>query len=140
MLYKLFKVILVMPLVLMLMDSSSVEAKSRTHPIYTPEPINTKGVTTTKVKKGIRKALFKRDWKMKEPRKGLIRATYTKPGRGGRTHKAVVDVSYGGGIIKIKYHDSTDLNYDAEKKVIHGTYNRWVKNIEKDIRLELDLF
>jgi hypothetical protein len=48
-----------------------------------------------------------------------------------RTHVAEVDVYYSHETYSIIYKNSVDLNFKKGK--IHGNYNRWVANLNRDI-------
>lgn len=138
MIRKILYPVLILPVVFAFM--AGTPAQARVYELYTPDPIVVPKSKSARVNKAIKKVLFRRNWRVKTIKSGHYRATYTKPGRGGRMHKAVVDVIYKGGKIRVKYVDSRDLNYDKESNTIHGAYNRWVQNIEKDLLVELELF
>ncbi|HEX9625646.1 MAG TPA: hypothetical protein VGA00_01780 [Acidiferrobacterales bacterium] len=107
-------------------------------PIYTPEPIVVPaGKSQEAVRQAIRKALFSKNFEIKEVGGGHIEGKYTKSGRKGARHVAVITVRYDAKAVKISYKDSEDLDYDAKDGTIHKTYNRWVRNVEKSIRASL---
>jgi hypothetical protein len=109
-------------------------------PIYTPQPIQVpagKGVGD--VKNVIRKALFDKNWEVRETGAGHIQGMYTKSGKRG-SHTAVIDIQYDAKAIRINYKDSENLNYNKEGNTIHGTYNSWVRNVEKNIRAGLGAY
>ena len=54
-----------------------------------------------------------------------------------RKHTVTVDVSYTSGQYSIKYRDSTNMDYDPERKLIHGNYNKWVQTLMTDTRVQL---
>jgi hypothetical protein len=109
-------------------------------PLYTPEPIQVPaGKNAEAVKQAIRKALSGREWEMREVGAGHIQGKHTKTSKKD-SYTAVVDVKFDAKTIRISYKDSQNLNYDAKDNTIHGTYNKWVKNIEKDIRGNLGAY
>jgi hypothetical protein len=50
-----------------------------------------------------------------------------------RRHVAVVSITYDRTQFSIRYKDSENLRYDGTR--IHRNYNRWVLNLERDIRV-----
>jgi hypothetical protein len=129
----------ILPIAVLLLSYTTADARPRVAPVYKPDTINVKGMSYSKVKQGIRKALFSRGWKMKEIKKGLIRATYTKSSK--RTSlKAVVNIHYNRKSVRINYYASEGFSYDKGAGTIATRFNSWVKNIEKDIRLNLGAF
>ena len=52
-----------------------------------------------------------------------------------RRHTAVIDIKFSKKAFSINYNTSRNLNYRDGN--IHNNYNRWVKNLEKDIVLGL---
>ena len=109
-------------------------------PIYTPEAIQVPaGKGREEVKKTIKKALFDKNWEMREIGPGHIQGMYTKPSKRG-AYTAVIDIHYDANAIRIKYKDSENLNYNQDGNTIHGTYNKWVRNVEKDLRAGLGAY
>lgn len=136
MLQKISRLMLMAPLAAMFMASPSAEA-GRLQPIYTPDPIEVPaGKSVEHVKQAIHKALFGLDFKTKDIGPGHLEATHVKNSK-DMAHTAVLTIEYDSKIVRISYKDSKDLNYDQAKGEIHGTYNRWVRNVEKRIRSEL---
>lgn len=95
-------------------------------------PIST-GHTSSEVEQAILTWLEGRGWKVKERTPGGIVANIDVRAR----HFATIAVTYSGAAFSIDCVDSTGLEYDAEKKTIHGNYNRWVANLRDDINLRL---
>lgn len=56
-----------------------------------------------------------------------------------RSHVAVVDINHNTETFSITYRDSTNLNYDAEKGIIHPNYNGWIQNLENAIVRETSM-
>ncbi|MEZ5659747.1 MAG: hypothetical protein R3E83_14795 [Burkholderiaceae bacterium] len=54
-----------------------------------------------------------------------------------RRHKATVDISYSAASYSIRYKDSENLSYDADKRTIHPNYNGWIDNLNNAIALRL---
>ena len=136
MLKKLIRFMAMTPFAVMLMASPSAQA-GKIQPIHTPEPIEIPaGKSAEEIKTGIRKALFGLDFKTKEIAPGHLEATHVKRSK-DMEHTAVLTIKYDAKTVRIMYKDSKDLNYDPGAGKIHGTYNRWVKNVEKSIRSNL---
>lgn len=113
----------------------------RADPLFTPEPIEVPaGKSADEVKNAVRRALLQRNWRVKEIARGHVEAKYSKAGRRGVEHVATVDIQYDTKNIRIAYKDSQELNYDKDANEIHPTYNKWVRNLEKDIRLNLGAY
>lgn len=109
-------------------------------PMYLPDPIEVPGGKSTEdVKRAVRKALFDEEFQARDIGPGQVQAKRTKSGKGG-IYSAVVTVHYDGRSVRIAYTGSENLNYDGKNKTIHGTYNRWVRNIEKRIRRNLGAY
>lgn len=114
---------------------------ANTAPLYTPEPIQVPaGTSAEAVKKAVRKALFDRDWAIREIGTGHLQGRHTKSGGKGRLHVAVLDVHFDAKSVRIGYHDSQELNYDKATGVIHKTYNNWAHNLENSIRANLGAY
>ena len=114
---------------------------ARTAPLYTPEPIQVPACKKAEdVKKAVRKALFDKEWEIREIGPGHLQGKHTKSGGKDKLHVAVVDVRFDAKSVRISYKDSQELNYDKEAGVIHKTYNSWVQNLEKNIRANLGAF
>lgn len=92
------------------------------------------GMTMEAVKRGVRKALFIKDWQIREVTLGEIQAQFKK----GEKYMLAVDVKYDTKSVGIAYKDSVGLNY--ADGLIHKTYNERIRDLEKTIRAELDAF
>ncbi|MCF1427586.1 MAG: hypothetical protein LPD71_14145 [Shewanella sp.] len=84
-------------------------------------------LTTAQVESAILRAGIDRGWVMKEIKPGVIRAQIFV-----RSHSAVVDIDYSNKSYSIKYVSSDNLEYHNGK--IHRNYNRWVNNLDVDIK------
>jgi hypothetical protein len=114
---------------------------ANTAPIYTPEPIQVPaGKSAEEVKKAVRKALFDKDWEIREIGPGHLQGKHTKSGGKDKLHVAVLDVRFDTKSVRIGYKDSQELNYDKASGAIHKTYNNWVRNLEKNIRANLGAY
>lgn len=103
---------------------------ARTAPIDQVHSIVASGHTQTQVKNAILKAGVQRKWIMQEAGPGVIKARQQSRG-----HFADVRITYSATGYDIKYEGSQNLQASAGK--IHKNYNRWVRNLDKDIQLNL---
>ncbi|MFV1993449.1 MAG: hypothetical protein ACC635_06055 [Acidiferrobacterales bacterium] len=131
--------IFMLPLVALLLPTSVVEARPRLEPVYKPASISVKGMSKSQVKQGIKRALYRRGWTAKKINNSLIRATYIKASR-KTSLKAVINIHYTNKSIRIKYYSSKGFSYDKGAGAIHRRFNSWVKNVEKDIKVEFNAF
>lgn len=116
--------------VLILIVASPVQA-GKHDPIYTPEVIQVPpGKTSEDVKRLTIQALLNKGWEVREIGPGHLQSMYTKR----NAHTAVIDIQYDPTTIRISYAESENLNYDKNDNTIHGTYNKWIRNVEKYIR------
>lgn len=124
--------------------TASVEAGRKGHPIYEPEPINASSKSISEIRKAVRKAFVKRGWQVRNAGDTAVVGTYSKH-RSSRkgddiTYKAVVRADFKGGVIRFKHVSSEHLDYDAAAGTIHGTYNRWLKNVVNSTRSYLNIY
>ncbi len=120
-------------MVTMVLVVPNSQAGRRAHPIYTPAPIMVYGHhSRATIRRAIKRALYRRKWIVRDVNRGLIRATYYR----GR-HMATVNVRYSPRQVRISYHRTEALFYNPERGTIHKTYNGWVRNMERDIQVEL---
>ena len=82
------------------------------------------------VKSAIYESAENRGWLVSEIKPGLIRAELYV-----RSHHAVVDIPYNDKFYSILYVESENLKYDDGE--IHRNYNRWVNNLNVDIKRKL---
>ncbi|MCR9212233.1 MAG: hypothetical protein NXI13_00835 [Proteobacteria bacterium] len=97
-----------------------------------PIPVELQDAPSDEISDIILTAGIERGWQMKKEGPGKIMATLLN-----RDHKAVVDIIYTKTNYSILYDSSVNLRYDGTR--IHRNYNRWVKNLEKDISKGLNL-
>lgn len=103
--------------------------------IYNPDPIKAPcNLGADKMKSAIRQALHGRGWTVKEVAPGHIEGRLDK-----RKHLAVIDIKYTGTQAVIRYKSSENLNYSKEgdSELIHGNYNKWIMNLERDLGVHL---
>ena len=97
-------------------------------------PINVSSSTydLSDVTKAIKRAGIGLGWQMKEETPGhIVGSLYL------RSHVAVVDITYTLDDYGINYKDSTNLKYNAGSNSIHSSYNRWIRNLAKEIDAQL---
>lgn len=82
------------------------------------------------VRKAILIAGAQRGWSMTPVQDGVIDAKLAK--RDFSTH---IKINYSSTQYSIQYVDSTNLN--AKNGMIHNNYNRWIANLDKDIKIQL---
>lgn len=108
----------------------------KSRPVLTdPAPVGIAGLDKDKVERAILTALPNRGWEMLEKNgqvmtvQNIIRGQYT----------VVLNIDYSGDEIKIKYVDSTNLDYAKENGVqyIHQSYNTWVSYLRQDIAAQV---
>jgi len=103
---------------------------ARTAPIAQINSTVSSGHTQAEVKSAILKAGAQRQWIMSEVKPGVIKARQQS-----HQHQAEVQITYTATGYNIKYDSS--LNLKASGGKIHKTYNRWVRNLDKDIQVSL---
>ena len=105
-------------------------------PIYSVNkaPIHTtaRNVSMSDIEKAIIRAGAQLGWKMTPVRPGLMQARLDL-----RSHTAAVDITYDLKSYSIHYRNSSNLDYNDEKKTIHRNYNGWVQNLDKAIQSQL---
>lgn len=86
----------------------------------------------TKVEQAIITAAQRLNWSARKVSGNTIEATLVTRG-----HEVVVDILYTAKGYEIKYKNSTNMRYDAEKQTIHGNYNRWLQRLDRNIQKEI---
>ena len=94
---------------------------------HTPVALN---LQSKQVKSAIYESAENRGWLVSEIKPGLIRAELYV-----RSHHAVVEIPYSDKFYSILYVESENLKYDDGE--IHRNYNRWVNNLNVDIKRKL---
>lgn len=90
------------------------------------------GVSQADVRKSVILAAEDLGWQTQEVNGNLVKATITRKG-----YNATVNINYSKSSYDITYVSSEGLNYDPDKKTIHGTYNRWLDNLNREIKRNL---
>lgn len=103
---------------------------ARTAPIANINSTVSSGHTEAQVKTAILKAGAQRDWIMNDAGAGVIKARQQNS-----KHSAEVRITYSATGYSIKYDSSQNLRASGGK--IHKNYNRWVRNLDKDIQVNL---
>ncbi|EFJ7399339.1 hypothetical protein BAU85_003746 [Escherichia coli] len=103
---------------------------ARTAPIDQVHSTVSAGHTQEQVKKAILKAGVERKWIMSESGQGIIKARQQS-----RDHSAEIRINYTASSYDINYENSQNLQ--ASGGQIHKNYNRWIRNLDKDIQLNL---
>lgn len=103
---------------------------ARTAPIDNIQAQVTVGHTVEQVRSAILKAGAERKWIMSDAGPGVIKARQQS-----RNHSADVRITYSSTGYSINYDGSSNLNASGGK--IHKNYNRWVRNLDRDIQVNL---
>lgn len=87
------------------------------------------------MKRAIVQAGARRGWTLRGESAGALTLGYWK----GSKHEVVVDVAYDGRRYEIRFVSSHNMNQGLEngRVQIHPNYNRWLLNLDKDIREEI---
>ncbi|ARJ41818.1 hypothetical protein B1H58_07140 [Pantoea alhagi] len=103
---------------------------ARTAPVDNVHTTISAGYTQAQVKNAILKAGAQRQWIMSEAGPNVIKARQQS-----RDHMAEVLINYSATGYAINYETSNNLLASGGK--IHKNYNRWVRNLDKDIQVNL---
>jgi hypothetical protein len=128
-----FKKLLLSAAVALLVIAAPAEAARRSVPIVdipvvaVPWP-NGQAGSPDAVKAAILAGLVMKSWTGQVVAPGLIRGTLLI-----RTHRVEVDIAYTATEYSIKYADSDNLGYRADKREIHPKYNGWVRQLRETI-------
>lgn len=123
---------------LLLQVGGTAWARGAPEPVYNPE-FAVSGKSLATIKKAIRKTVFRRNWEIVKEAGSSYVVQYIKTSKRSSI-KVVVKIHYSQNKVRMSYVDSEGLSYDKAAGTVHRTYNRWVKNLEKGIRTELDAF
>ena len=104
--------------------------------IQIPAQQITTSATTAQVQKCIVNAALKKSWQIVENKEGSLLIRYTR----GPKWWVHVKVNYSNKEYRISYVDSYGLDYKVKDGVpdIHRNYNRWILNLDKDIRVAIN--
>lgn len=89
-------------------------------------------LTKEQVNQAIVQAALSRGWLVEENNSSEVVASITV-----RTHQAKVRIPYSENSYSIQYESSTNLKHRGD--VIHRNYNRWVHNLDTDIRRNMSI-
>lgn len=105
---------------------------ARTADIYNPTSPVEVNLTHKEMHDAIYRGMMTRGWTGKDISNNVIRATLNL-----RTHQAVVDITYDQKSYSIKYVSSQNLLAEGDGK-IHRSYNKWVRNLDHDLRIAIN--
>jgi len=88
--------------------------------------------SSQKVYVAIKKAGRSLGWKITRIKPGVARGKIYL-----RKHVAIVNIYYNSRSFSIRYINSKNLKYNAQKKTIHKNYNSWIQNLERAIDVRL---
>lgn len=103
---------------------------ARTEPVHNINETVSAQYSNDQIKNAILQAGLSRQWIMHEVEPGVISGHLAQRG-----HVADIRVTYTPGQYSINYIGSQNLL--AENGQIHRNYNRWVMNLDQDIKLRL---
>jgi len=124
-----FRALLLAPLVVLLMAAGPL--------LVNPDPIPVPaGLSEMAVNQAVRVGVAKRGWIVTAQDPGYLEATLHL-----RSHVAKIGITYDTQSVRIKYLESTNLDYVVKKDGahIHGNYLKWIENVVRDISVELNL-
>lgn len=124
-----FRALLLAPLAVLLMAAGPL--------LVDPEPVPVPaGLSEKAVSQAVRVGVSKRGWIVTRQDPGYVEATLHL-----RSHMAKIGITYDTQSVRIKYLDSSNLDYEQKKDGphIHGNYLKWVNNVVHDISVELNL-
>jgi hypothetical protein len=121
-------------IVAMVVLAIGIAACSRAEPVYTvsnhPIPPVAQKLTLPEIEKTIMLAGAQRNWRFEPVKPGQLKGRYFDGKR-----EAVVDVSYSQTAYSIALNST--MNLRQTDNTVHGTYNRWIRNLEEDIEQRL---
>ena len=85
------------------------------------------------VDKAVKDSLIGRGWIPQKVSTNSYIGLYKK-----RSLMAKIKVLFNTSTFTINHLESTNLDYDASDQSIHPTYNKWIQNLEHDIRKRVD--
>ncbi len=106
----------------------------RSHKTDFPYPVKRTVVAASAndVRDAILRAGTRLGWTMRESAPGVIDATLTV-----RAHFVASEIRYTDKDFSILYRSSENMNFDPADGKVHRSYNRWTKNLAKEISAEL---
>jgi len=124
-----FRALLLAPLLALLMAAGPL--------LVDPEPIPVPaGLSEKAVNQAVRVGVAKRGWIVTRQDPGYLEATLHL-----RSHVAKIGITFDTQSVRIKYLESTNLDYVVKKDGahIHANYLKWVENVVRDISVQLSL-
>lgn len=118
-----------------LLAASPVTTWAARQPVYNPEPIQIPcALGADKIRATIRNSVLSRGWVPSDKGAGVVEARLDK-----KNLVAIVTVTYDAKNVRIRYKSSEGFSYEGEgaEATIHSRYNGWIKNMEKDITINL---
>jgi hypothetical protein len=109
---------------------------ARSAEIVDPAGIELSGAyTEPEVRRGVRLALLNRHWTPTNERERRVEALFTRD-----TLWVRIVVEYTANAVTVRYVASEGLDYEEEdgEREIHGTYNRWIGGLLKDIPILIE--
>jgi len=107
-----------------------------TVPVYNindaPVQVDAENYTAKDVKKAIIKAGMGLGWRIKEREPGKLVGKLNV-----RRHMATVEILYSKSGYSINYTESAGLKYNPESDEIHKSYNKWIRNLDQRIQMNL---
>jgi hypothetical protein len=107
----------------------------RTSAVYNvmDNPVSIKNeVADDAIFKAIKIAGLNLGWQITKVKPGLAQGQLNL-----RDHMAMVEIPYTKESFSIIYKNSSNLDYDASKNIIHSNYNGWVQNLRNAISLQI---
>jgi hypothetical protein len=104
-------------------------------PVYHPEPIQIPcALGAEKIRATVRNSVLSRGWVPSDKGAGVVEARIDK-----KNLVAIVTIAFDAKNVRIRYKSSEGFSYEGEGAgaTIHSRYNSWIKNMEKDITLNL---
>lgn len=106
---------------------NSIVKKPMNTPVIMVSSVNP-NISTARLKTVIIEACTRHGWAINSSTDSNIEATLNHNGK----ETVTVDIPFSREQVEIKYKGSTNMRYDGSN--IHRSYNRWVKNLEVNIR------
>lgn len=106
---------------------NSIVKRPMDTPVIMVSPLNSR-ISNEQIRQIIVGACSKHGWAVNNATSSNVEATLNHQGK----ETVTVDIPYSRDKVEIRYKSSTNMRFDGNK--IHRSYNRWVKNLEVDIR------
>jgi hypothetical protein len=86
------------------------------------------GTSIATLEDALIKGSAKTGWRTAKTAAGVMESTLQI-----RQHTVIVTITYSAASYTITYKDSTNMKYNADKNSIHNNYNKWVRNMDKNV-------